>query len=301
MRRAIRWGIPAAVVLLGLIYGLVSYLIASGVTKAERKEQEDHPSAHGLAFEDVEFTPRDGDLALSGWLIPGGPNAPTLIFVHGIGSVRSGDKTMELAARLVDRGFNALMFDLRGHGSSEGDSVSGGLHERRDVLGAFDYLVARGTAPDSIGVIGFSMGAGTAVLAVAEEPAIRALVADSSYAKVSELIAQETARKTVFPKWLVPIFVPGARLAASWLFDIDLGALNPEVAVAGLDYPILVIHGTADDRIPVEHGIRVHMASHLESTLWLVPDVAHVDAFLTHPDEYAERVAAYFEARLGGQ
>ena len=298
MRRAVRWGIPAMVVLLLLIYGAVSYLIASGVTKAERKDQEDDPAAYGLAFEDVEFSPRGGDIRLSGWYIHGRSPGPTLIFVHGIGSIRTGDNATDLAARLVDRGFSILMFDLRAHGSSEGDKISGGFNERWDVLGALDFLVARGVSQDSIGVLGVSMGAGTSVLALAEEPAIRALVADSTYANASELIAHETARKTVFPEWIAPIFVPGAKVAANLLFDIDLGALVPEKAIARLDYPVLIIHGTADTRIPVEHGVRVHRASHPDSELWLVPEVDHVDAFVTHPQEYVERVASYFKARL---
>ena len=51
---------------------------------------------------------------------------PDLIFVHGIGSVRTGDNAMELAARLIYLGYNALLFDLRAHGTSGGDKVSGG-------------------------------------------------------------------------------------------------------------------------------------------------------------------------------
>ena len=249
----------------------------------------------------MEFVSRTGDVNLSGWYIPGPTVGPMLIFVQGISGTRSSDNAVDLAARLVDRGFGVLLFDLRAHGSSEGDKISGGFHERLDVLGAFDFLVRRGIPTENIGVLGFSMGAGTAVLAAAEEPAIRALVADSPYAKVTDLIAHETARKTPFPEWIVPIFVPGARLAASLLFDINLGALVPEEAVTRLGYPILVIHGTGDERIDVEHGVRVHMASHPESSLWLVTDVDHVDAFLTYPEDYVDRVASYFGARLGGQ
>jgi hypothetical protein len=48
------------------------------------------------------------------------------------------------------------------------------------------------------------MGAGNSILAAAEEPGIRALVADSSYANASDLIIREVARKTVFPEWSVP-------------------------------------------------------------------------------------------------
>lgn len=226
MLLAIKIVVPAFLVLLLVIYGLISFLIASGVTKADRKEQEDHPSAYGLEYEDVEFVSRRGDVTLRGWYIKAQGEKPTLIFVHGNGSVRSGDRAVDLASRLARNGFNVLMFDLRGHGSSEGDQVSGGYFEQSDVLGAFDFLAKRGVSPGRTGLVGVSMGAATAVLAAAREPGIGALVADSPYAKASELIAHEAARKTVIPGWLTPIFVPTSVLMANWFYGIDLGTLN---------------------------------------------------------------------------
>ena len=296
----IRLGIPIALALLAAVmYVSISYLMASGVTKAERKPLETSPASYGLEFEDVEFTPRNGDLTLSGWYIEGEAGQPTIIIVHGLN--RNRESNLELASRLAGRDYSIMLFDLRGHGRSGGEKISGGYHERRDVLGAFDYLVSRGALAEKIGVLGFSMGAAAALLGVAEEPRIRALVADSSYANVSDLIAQETARETPFPEWMVPVFVPGMDLMAGLFFDIDIGAMVPQDAVARLDYPILLIHGTADERIPVESSERIRMASHPDSSLWLVDGLGHTDAFDEHPDEYVERVVAYFESRLGGE
>ena len=300
MKRSARWAIPVALVLVVVAYGLVCFLIASGLTKAERKEQEDHPTAYGLSFEEVEFVSRKGDVNLKGWYLPGESGKPTIIFVHGLGSVRTGDNAMDLAARLVSQGYNVLLFDLRGHGSSGGDKISGGVYEQEDVLGAFDFLVERQIPSDSIGVLGFSMGAATALLAVSREPAIRAVVADSPYSNASDLIALETARKTIFPLWLVPVFMPATKLMANKLYGIDVATLVPEEVVKGIPYPILVIHGKGDTRIPFEHGVKVHKAAHPRSSIWLVPEVEHVDAFLAYPDKYVQRVMAYYEARLGG-
>lgn len=299
--RSVRLAATGGLVVIVILYGLVSFLIAQGVTKADRDPQEDHPANYGLAFDNVEFSSRRGDVMLSGWYLPGEDSSPHLIFVHGIGSVRSGHNAVELAARMVALGYNVLMFDLRGHGSSEGDKVSGGYFERWDVLGAFDYLVERGvdhSGAGRIGLIGFSMGAATSILAAAEEPGIMAVVADSPYADASDLIAREAARKTPFPLWSMPVFIPTTKLMAKAIYGIDIGALVPEQAVAGLGYPILVIHGTADERIPWEQGQRVANAAGEGSPLWLVPDVDHVDAFLTHPDEYVERVSEYFGSRF---
>ena len=145
MKRTTRWAIPIMLVVVVVAYGLISYLIASALTSVDRKDQEDHPDAHGLRFEEVKFVSRKGDVNLRGWYLPGDERRPTLIFVHGIGSIRTGDNAMALAARLVSQGYNVLLFDLRAHGSSGGDKVTGGVDEQQDVLGAFDFLVARGT------------------------------------------------------------------------------------------------------------------------------------------------------------
>ena len=296
--RRFKLGLLVVWVLALVVYVLISFLIAQGVTKADRNPQEDHPSNYNLEFEDVEFPSRRGDVALSGWYLPGRSSSPNLIFVHGNGSVRSGDNAVELAARMVELGYNVLMFDLRGHGSSGGDKVSGGYFERWDVLGAFDYLVERGIDTSRTGLMGFSMGAATSILAAAEEPRITALVADSPFANASDLIAREAARTTPIPGWLTPIFMPVAKLMARGIYGIDIGALVPEKAVADLGYPILVIHGIADERIPWKQGQRVASAAETGSAIWLVPGVDHVDAFLTHPDEYVKQVSEYFDSRF---
>ena len=297
--RTLRFGVPVLVAVLVVSYFGVSYLIASGVTRADRNEQDAFPEDFGLMYEDVSFVSRKGDVTLEGWYIPGRRDAPTLIFVHGINSVRSGDNAVELAARLVDRGFNALLFDQRAHGLSGGDQTSYGYYERLDMLGALDFLIARGVDKEDVGLIGFSMGAGTALLGAAEEPGLRAVVADSPYAVASDLIVDEVVEQTSFPAWFVPVFVPGAKLVAQVLFSIDIGAMAPKEAVAGLEYPVFIVHGMDDTRIPTDHGVRVHAAAlNPESELWLVPGTEHVDAFLNYPEEYESRVADYFAKQL---
>ena len=88
---------------------------------------------------------------------------------------------------------------------------------------------------------------------------------------------------------------------ANWFYDIDLGTLVPEAAVVDLTYPILVIHGTADTRIPYQQGQRVQQSAPDGSTIWLAPDVDHVDAFATYPEEYVQRVRTYLDDRFGSQ
>ena len=74
----------AVVVILIVVYGVISFAIASGVTKYERKPQEDSPKAYGLQFEDIEFVSMAGDVTLSGWYLPREGEGSTIILVHGI-------------------------------------------------------------------------------------------------------------------------------------------------------------------------------------------------------------------------
>jgi len=97
------------------------------------------------------------------------------------------------------------------------------------------------------------------------------------------------------------MFLPMAKLFAQGLYDISIGDVSPERAVRSLDYPILVIHGDADTRIPIEQGRRVHRAAPAGSKIWIAPGADHVDAFNNYPDEYVRRVESYFEERLGGR
>ena len=293
-----RWGLLAAGLLLLAAYAGASYVVASGVTSDERGPLEDHPDNHGLEYLDVEFQSRVDRIPLKGWWIPGQESCPTIIMVHGITSNRASNNALGVAKRLREHGYNLLLFDQRAHGESGGDRISGGYHERRDLGGAIDFLKSRGVLESSMGVLGASMGAGTTLLTLPGEPRIRAAVLDSPYASADDLIAFEIARTTVFPEWAAPVFIPGAKVFARVLYDMNVDALTPEKSAAKLDYPVLIIHGTADTRIPYQHALRVHSAAPEGSILWSLEGVDHADAFLTEPEEYIRRIHNYFSLRL---
>jgi uncharacterized protein len=168
------------------------------------------------------------------------------------------------------------------------------------VLGAYDFLLSQGASAGRVGLIGFSLGGGVAIMAAADERGIVAVVADSAFADIDDLIAQETARKTFLSEDLVPVFLPAARLFADRLYGINLGDISPERDAALLTFPVLLIHGGADSRIPPSHSRRILERAHFGSEVWTPAGVDHVDAFLSHPDEYAERILRHLAGRFAG-
>ena len=125
------------------------------------------PAATNLPFTDVVLRSRDG-LALAGWYVPGSRRA-AIILVHGLSG--SSSSMIYHAAALASYGYSALIFDLRGHGASQGDVCTGGIEEANDVLGAVDYLLSREDVdPNQIGALGISLGAQCALRGAADCP-----------------------------------------------------------------------------------------------------------------------------------
>ena len=196
--------VAALIVLVAIIYLAASIYVANSALSAEVKPIAERPDDFGVAYEDVEFSPRgEPELTLRGWWLPpesGSPRA-TIIRVHGIDNNR--DSLLGLSAALTREGFAVLVFDLRGHGESDEAQMGAGLHERNDVLGAVDYAIAeRGARPGAIILHGNSYGGAISLMAGWHEDAVAGVFADSAFASLSELVAQEVARRTFLPKWL---------------------------------------------------------------------------------------------------
>ncbi len=153
-----------------------------------------------------------------------------------------------------------------------------GWHERRDVRGAVDLLLERGIKPGRIGVHGTSYGAATAILSAAAIPEVGAVVADSAFADVREIMDREIEMRTGLPAEIVRLLRPGIAFVAQTFYDLDLDAIPPERAVPNIaPRPILFIHGREDKRIPVKHARRLFAASkNPADELWIHP-LGHTD------------------------
>jgi pimeloyl-ACP methyl ester carboxylesterase len=113
---------------------------------------------------DVAFPSRVDHVRLSGWLFGSDhPTGRSIILVHGWQGNREDVDFVALTRRLLPRGYDVLMFDLRGSGLSMGSNETLAHLEPRDLLGAYDEMVTLGYAPGRMTVLGNSMGAATVI------------------------------------------------------------------------------------------------------------------------------------------
>lgn len=281
-----------------VLLAIPAWLVWAGSSRLIARRAPDvqtSPADYGLAYEDVSFTSRDG-LMLRGWFIPANPARGTIIFCHGHGG--SMDPDVIYAPWFHDAGFNVLMFNFRAHGHSEGARVSMGYFERRDLLGAVDYLQRRGVA--EVGVLGFSLGGAVAITTAAQCQAIRAVVSDGGFARLeSALLGWGRERRKNVPHGLA---LPLARLVITvtgWRLGACLPAADPIRWVGQIaPRPLLFIHGDLDPYVPVADIEALYAAAGEPKELWRVPEAGHREVDRHRPAEYRERVIGFFERYL---
>ncbi len=298
MKRRLRIALAAAAALL-VAYAAASVAVLHVALTPKRSvcAVPDVPGA-----EHLHFHSHDDHTPLDGWLLSPPADADAqgrdkaVVLLHGLDSCDWTGAHIPLAHEYLKKGFTVLVFDLRAQGKSGGDELGLGWRERGDVRAAVDILLQRGFKPGHIGIHGTSFGAGTALLATAAIPEVGAVVADSAFADVRDLMIGELDRKVHFGA----LFAPGVTVAARVIDGIDLAEIPPIAAVPRIaPRPIFFLHGTADQRIPVEHAKRLKAASRgPDDELWLLEGAGHTQGLSFDRAQYLERTTGFLAAHL---
>jgi dipeptidyl aminopeptidase/acylaminoacyl peptidase len=252
-------------------------------------------------YQDVSIPSRQSGVRLAGWYVPGKPRSPAVLLIHGWRQGSFDSNVLTAAGMLHRRGFTVLLVDLRNHGRST--IVNGhagfGTTEYQDVLGAWDWLVSeKGFAPGRIGVYGVSMGAVTALIAMASEPRVTAIFLDSPFFDIQREL-REQLRLKGWPGFLAR----GSLWLGRLLFGDDLLSRNPREAFENhAGRPMAFVHSTADKRIPVAHHeayAELAKRTGARASFWLVEGAGHVQSEFMFPEEYERRLTEFFIRSLG--
>jgi pimeloyl-ACP methyl ester carboxylesterase len=298
-RRRITIALIAISVFLALIYLGIGAYAAGEVTKVRDHDQyEDTPATYGLEYQDVRFSARGDEVQIAAWYIPNRESARGVILVHGRNACKQSaisGKIVELGAALREAGFAVLMIDLRGHGESEGRKhYSFGVYERRDVLGAVDFLVDKGIKPGKIGVLGVSMGGGAATGATSEEIAIGALVLESAFADLNPLIEEQWENESGMPKFVLP----GVLAMNQLIYGYGLSDVQPVKEILKVPpRPILILHCTTDDLVGMWHP-QTLLEAVPSAESFFFDSCEHAEIFRDYPNDYKALVIPFFKGNL---
>jgi len=251
------------------------------------------PDDLGLPYEELAFRNADG-LNLRGWYLPpppvGAERAPAIAYGHGNAADRR--QWLPVALAVHEAGFAQLLFDFTGRGESDGEVISLGAHEAGDLRSALDALAARPEVdPLRLAVGGRSMGAAAALFLAAEDARVKALVLDSPFADLSELVDRTIAGFHVPSAILRPILME----IAGWRAHYEPTSVRPIEAIRKVKAPILLFHGTKDTLVPYEDAEEFKRAAAGPFTLVPLVDLDHNTP---RPATYQDRIVTFLTKTL---
>lgn len=252
-------------------------------------------SGRNAQLADVEIDAQD-HAALRAWFIrPPRGNGDAVILLHGLGDNRLG--TVGYAQILLAHGYGVLMPDARAHGMSGGELPTYGLVERDDIRRWFEWLDHTTHARCIYGV-GESMGAAQLLQSLSAEPNFCAVVAESSFSTFREIAYDRMGQRVGSGPWvgrtLLRPVVEVALLFARIRYHLDLTQVSPEDAVAHSRVPVFLIHEIVDSNISLGHSLRIQSRSP-NVILWKVPGADHCGAISVAPQEFEQRIIAWFD------
>lgn len=249
------------------------------------------PAEVGLDYEEISFPAVDG-VRLHGWWVPCPGSQRVIIQLHGHAGSMDADIGY-LPAWHAAR-FNVLLFDFRAHGRSQGRLSTFGYLERRDVQGAIRFLQQEMDLSD-IALVGFSLGAMTAILAAPLCPQVKAVVADGSPARIRTALVVWGLEHNL-PHWLAHTLAWSALCGASLRLGASLFAYEPWRWVDKIaPRPLLLIHGDRDQYCPDFDDL---LNAAIVAEVWRLPEVGHVQASQVYPAQYRRRVVDFLNRAL---
>ena len=285
-----------AVLLVGVIFGAAWHFSNQLINPKPYTCEKDHfvycegAQELRIPYREVAFTNGE-NLTLRGWLFPA-PSKKAIVMVHGITADRR--EGLRWVKALHQAGFNLLLFDLRNHGKSDKSKTAMGYHEKRDVTAAVDFLQSKGM--NRIGVFGVSMGASTAIQAMADDRRIAAGVFEAGFANLGDLLGEMAQRDFVLPRF--PIIN-----AVLWVYSLRLGddasVINPEDYIGTISpRPVFIIHCDRDDYIGYRHAERIFAKAKEPKEMWAAPCDKHARAWQSDPGQAERRVVAFYRDYL---
>lgn len=298
------------------LYGQVGPQVASADIVKIQPLQASQPAFTKVALqvqeEDGTVLVRPGELVMR-------PHAKgTVLLCHGF----KRDSTDTRVLRTLFKDYNTLIFDFRAHGWLRGNECcSFGKHEIRDIQAAVQFIKEHEQLKDlPLFGYGMSMGAATLILAQANEPMFDALILDSPFDTMENVINLGLERLT-FSIGGYDMAKPVKRVLSWYAFNPNMNStlkfmlkmvgmdataiatcvqpVKPAEEMKKITTPCLVIGCEKDEQVPKDAFERVHAAAASKNKhLWISQGRGHVDSFFSQPEQYYDKIAHFLDKTL---
>jgi alpha-beta hydrolase superfamily lysophospholipase len=222
------------------------------------------------------------------WYFPVENSKGVVILIHGYSNPGGKTQMMSHARYLHDAGYSTVVLDLRAFGESDGNKITLGVNEWKDVDAVFDAIKALPENKDKkVGLLGISMGASTALVhaGITHKPDF--VIASVPYADFDSLFHFQI-QHAGFPSQLI---YPFMQLSAILELGKDYAQFTPKTVIKDIHVPVLLISAKQDDTVNSKDAVELYSLANQPKELWEI-DSPH-DIFDSHPEEFKTRVLEF--------
>lgn len=212
--------------------------------RAPRIIERNSPADYGIAYKEIRIT-TVANKQLFAWWLPTNKPAPTLIILHGWGG--NAELMLPLALPMHRAGLNILLLDARNHGRSDSDSFSSLPRFAEDTGAAINWIKKHGGDPNMrIALLGHSVGASALLLEASRRDDIAALISIAAFAHPEWMM-----RRYLNRLWMPSFCKTFILRYVEWVIGFRYTKIAPINVVNQVQCPILLVHGTADEVVPL--------------------------------------------------
>ena len=247
-----------------------------------------------LPKQDVTIKAGDG-ITLFGSFIPAeGEAVRTVLLAHGYHS--SPDKDFSGIMQFYhENGCNLLAIEERSHMRSGGTYITMGVRESEDVKRWCEYLNReRGADSMPLYLHGVSMGAATVMMAQGEDlpPNVAGIIADCGFTSPFDIAVAVMKTKMKGP---VKFSVEWVNLITKKIAGFDLKDKSTVDILKNAKIPMLFVHGTLDDFVPIHMTIKSYHACAAPKRIMLVDGATHAMSWHIDTERYKEAILELFQ------
>ncbi len=162
-----------------------------------------------------------------------------------------------------------------------------GWNQRGDIAAAVAALRSRGV--QHVAAFGVSEGAAAAIFAASDGVPLSAIVSDSSYAELKNLLRRIPPMDS-----LNPLFDRTVLWELGLMLGNGIDQLAPAKAAAKIrDCPLMVINGADDPLVPPSDAREIYACATGPREMWIVAGAGHAAALAEQPEQYRQRISAF--------
>ncbi len=247
-------------------------------------------------LEHLYITSHDG-LKLHNYVLTQPDSHKWVINVHGYSS--EGIRMSSYAQQFHNMGYNVMIPDLRGHGTSEGDYIGMGWDERLDIIDLINHIVEL-DPQNEIVLFGVSMGAATVMNTSGEvlPPNVKAVIEDCGYTSTWDEFSYQLDSMFGLPSF--PLLHTASLFskirAGYWIREG-----SPIEQIQKSTTPTLFIHGDTDSFVPYEMLDELYEVSPVEKEKLIIEGAEHGRAQKVNPELYWSTISAFLDKYISNQ